>query len=669
MVGKRLYGIGSEDKFFQILERFATTTSTKENDAYKGIVAACIDVGAQQMALYKPRLYKSVGKERKFIEQHQLIELLSNPQPDNQSGLTQEQLFSVTYAFKKLYGEWFWYIVNGQRSNKPRAIYILQPSKMTVDINDNGEVCGYTLRKNDGTKIPFKVNEILHYAEFNPNNPYRGMGLIEKAQEYISTEQATAKFTSNFFKRNAGLSGILSIKGAVSKNAFQKFARRWRQHYEGVDNAGKVAILRESDAAFTKLVLGLDELDMTALRKATIDEVLMMFRVPRALLGLSDDAGLGSRAAVEVHEYIFSKYNIEPEMRAMDSALNRLLDRFWPSDRLDVAHDDIIPSDKEFELKTREAAVDNWLSRNEIRSKDGLEPLPGGDELRAPINQVPLEGGVVEAAKQTVRPLLKIKKKSSDQDLAIKENFRLSLMRNQSVYEASYQKTVVDILQKQEKEALTNLEAKASAARKDFTEPIFDQAEAVKEFVNKLLPNLIELYGKQGALALIFAGDEDSQFEVTSQMKRLIENGTARMSQRYNKDTLQDLNDTLTEGILAGESLGKLKKRVGAVYKEAKGYRAERIARTETLKASNTATNLAYDLTGYIRAKQWFANPGACEFCRSLNGKIVKLNETFATVGQTVTGEDGGDYLLNYDDVGVPPLHPNCSCTIIPVRD
>jgi hypothetical protein len=145
------------------------------------------------------------------------------------------------------------------------------------------------------------------------------------------------------------------------------------------------------------------------------------------------------------------------------------------------------------------------------------------------------------------------------------------------------------------------------------------------------------------------------------------------MARNFNDETLAALNNTLTEGIAAGENLDKLRKRVEEVYKAARGYRAERVARTETLKASNGATNAAYKQTGYVKAKKWYANPGADDLCLEMERKgAIPLDESFLELGQSVSYSDGEGnektHVNSYDVVAVPPIHPNCRCTIVPVR-
>lgn len=677
-IGKRLYGVG-KDQDYSVVEKFGGNTSSRAFlDSYEGIVYACISAISEEVGNYKPLIHKPKGDELVQIKQHPLLELLDNPQPDEPAGISTYELFEATQSFIELTGECFWYKVLGEYTKKPKAIYILRPDRMGIDVDDNGDINGYFLRRSVGEPIPFEVEEIEHFKMFNPKNPYRGYGTIEASSDYIATERNTSKFTSNFFGNNAGLSGVLSVKGEVTKNAFKKFVTQWREKYQGVDNAGKVAILRESDATFTKVGLGLNELDMTALRKMTIDEVLLMFRVPKAMLGISDESGLG-RASVETLEYIFTKRVVDPKMRRIDSVIQRMVDRHWRDEKLIISHDNIVPSDKEFELKERQAGVDVWLTRNEIREEDGLEDMDGGGNLRAPLSSVPIDFDLSDTGKSVKTITLKktpeadTSKKKDSEPVAKANNsetFRLSLMRNQLAYERKYKKSINKVLKSQEQETITNLEAFAGKMlKKDLAQILFNLSDAVEQFDQAQYPVLLDMYATQGALALIFAGDEESDFVITQQAEKAMHESTRRMAKNYNQETIDRLTDTLSEGLANGEALGKLKKRVAEVYEEARGYRAERISRTETLKASNSATNFAYKQTGYVKAKQWFANPDHCSFCDTLDGKIVGLDDNFANMGETIEGDEGASYAVDYENVGTPPIHPNCRCTIIPVRE
>lgn len=705
-IGKRLYGLGKEDESFGLVQYGSDNKSLALLDTYKGTVYACINLIADSAGDYNPVIFKPGAKGPQDIGDHPLLQLLRHPGglDDNAIPISMSTLFFMTAAFMELQGSVYWYMAKGIKTGKPQEIVVLRADKVGKYINpETGDIDAFFVRTAAGGKIRIEVNEMLPFPGFDPKDPYNSIGTVQASMEYIETDTFSTKFTKNFFKNNAGLSGVLTVGGEIMKTAFKKFVRAWRDKYQGVDNAGKVMILRGSDAAkFEKVGLGLNELDMTALRKMSREDIAMMFRVPLPLLGkIEEGVGLG-RGNIETLEYIFAKYNIDKKLKKYDQILQFALERYYgvKPGALVVGHSNIIPEDKEFELQKRDKGVDRWLTRDEIRALDGLPKVKGGDQLYVPFSSIPLGEAssastaddssgkgitikitrTIPAADRDVTSGQPKKKDSADTSSQLnsvqKENFRLQLMRNQVLYERRYDKKMETLLTEQRKEALNNLEAHASSFKKGIFKAngfkLFDDAAADELFQKALLPVLVNLGEDQGALALLFAGDTDNQFRMTAAYKEIISRSTRRMATRFNDETIEKLNTTLAEGIQNGEALGKLKSRVESVYDYAKSYRSLRVARTETLKASNNATEDAYKQTGYVVAKEWIVNPDACPQCEAFEGKTIGLGETFVKQGQSYsyTDREGEEQVASntYDDVDNPPLHPNCRCTIVPVR-
>lgn len=680
--------IGRSDDFYAVMQQKYGIDYTVRDKlrAYKNIVYACVSLIGEACGDYEPLIQRKKGDQWETVE-HEFLDLLAKPTGKDlkADSFSQFDLFEATVSYMLLQGECFWYMALGKTTGRPREIVILRPDKVGTDIDTKtGEINGYFVRQAFGDPIPLEINEVLRFNLFNPENPYKGKGVVEAGSDYIATDESTATYTKNFFANNAGLSGVLNVKGEVTKGAFRKFVRAWRDKYEGVDNAGKVAILRDSDASFTKVGLGIDELDMANLRKMSLADVAMMFKVPLELLGkITEGAGLG-RGNIETLEYVFSKYNVDKKMKRFDSVLQFALERYYPQDAgLRVEHVDVIPEDKEFELNERDKGVDRWLKRNEIRDEEGLDSVDGGDQLFVPLMNTPINESPAPVPDESASAGIKIritrkvkKEKPEIPELNIKtqtaERFRLSLMRNQGAYERKFKSTVKPIFKTQRAEALKNLEAHSSTLKAS-GQKLFDDAVYDALLTEKLLPVMSNLSETQGALALVFAGDTENEFHLTSNILAALEKGTRKMATNFNDETLERLNKTLAEGIQANEGIGELKNRVSSVYDDISGYRSERIARTETLKASNNATMYAYKQTGYVTGKAWAVNPDACPECSDFDGKTVPLDDDFLGVGEshTFSGEDGEEQTVvnEYDVIDTPPLHPNCRCTIIPVRD
>ncbi len=127
----------------------------------------------------------------------------------------------------------------------------------------------------------------------------------------------------------------------------------------------------------------------------------------------------------------------------------------------------------------------------------------------------------------------------------------------------------------------------------------------------------------------------------------------------------------MLEAIQAGESHAAIAKRIHEAYRELDpsedGWRLKRFTRTETIRANNAAAVLTYEHEG-IEYIKWRNNPGACSYCQKINDVETKLYSAFLTEGDTISTDDG-THNVSYGDVQYPPLHPNCECYIVSVRE
>jgi hypothetical protein len=182
---------------------------------------------------------------------------------------------------------------------------------------------------------------------------------------------------------------------------------------------------------------------------------------------------------------------------------------------------------------------------------------------------------------------------------------------------------------------------------------------------------MFDLYSTQGALAMQFAGADPKEFIIDKKILNFLNKNLERSNYNFIDGLSKTLGGTLAEGMQNNESLEELAERVQGVFGayELDGYNAVRLARTETLKASNYATNYGYYQSGYVISQEWVANPGACEICEYFNGKTVKLDGAFAEKDVPIELPDGGLYVPDYETIEVPPAHANCRCTIAPVRE
>ncbi len=126
---------------------------------------------------------------------------------------------------------------------------------------------------------------------------------------------------------------------------------------------------------------------------------------------------------------------------------------------------------------------------------------------------------------------------------------------------------------------------------------------------------------------------------------------TPKLSENLEAVNTEDLTRTLREGIEAGESMDDLKRRVNEVFEEYDNVRAERSARTETIRSQEQGNQEVYKEAGFER-KVWFANPDCCDLCAELDNQDVPIDEPY--------------FDDDYGDGMAPPRHPACRCASAP---
>lgn len=131
-------------------------------------------------------------------------------------------------------------------------------------------------------------------------------------------------------------------------------------------------------------------------------------------------------------------------------------------------------------------------------------------------------------------------------------------------------------------------------------------------------------------------------------------------------DTSADrVREVLEESIEENRTVRATRQALREEFRTWDEVRAARVARTETIRASNRGAKVAYRRAGVTNLR-WLAASDACPYCSSLNGTVVGIDRNFLNVGEDFQ-PDGttSPYRVRYLDVDTPPLHPNCRCSIV----
>jgi HK97 family phage portal protein len=237
----------------------------------------------------------------------------------------------------------------------------------------------------DQGKETFDDSEMIHILGLSFDGII-GKSVIEAARESIGLGLAADQFGGSFFGNGANVSAVLKHPGRLSDEAYKRLMSSWQRRYSGLDNAHKTAILEEG-MAVEKVSISPSESQFLETRKFGVEDIARFFRLPLAYLGHLDNST--NRANIEEQGIQFQRNTILPWVKRWESELNRKL--FTPEDDYYVRFnmEGLLRGDIRSRYDSYAVGRQwGWLSVNDIRSQEGLDPLDNGDVYLQPLNMV-----------------------------------------------------------------------------------------------------------------------------------------------------------------------------------------------------------------------------------------------------------------------------------------
>lgn len=688
--------------------------------SYKGWVYACVRAIAEETANIKLTLYKRT-KQNDFevVESHPVLDLIYKVNPIYTSYL----LWEATAAYTELTGEAFWWLVGPAKN--PKEIWLLRPDWVRIRDSKNSLIEAYEYGPNAGQLIVIPQEEIVHFKDFNPLDAYRGYGTTKAAATSIDTDNFAADYNKNFFYNSAIPGGALETDQSLTNRQYEQIRQDWNDTHQGKDRAWKIAIL-EAGLKWHDFSQNRRDMDFLEGRKYDRDEILSIFRVPKPIIAVQDDV---NRAAAREARAVFLENNITHKMRRLTSFLNEFLLPRYGDSSLFFDFEDPVPNDEGVKLNYYRTGLGGapFLTVNEVREMENRDPVDGGDVLMQPFSFSPIGSTPPDATKnfrKRLQNIFNIKVSPYPHDLykldqlaekitpIVEKMLRNLKGQNEAktvikAIEAElveddprdvrWRKLVArtdpaelrmirllkDLFIEQEAEVKRRLETDdfkrimEKKSNKDLKQrSIFDITDLTGSngvFADVLMQFLSSVIESEGIITIKGLVAGAVFFMQSKEVKNYIKKEGAKYIFAINEETTNQLREALSEGVGKGESIAQLAKRVEGVYVDATGYRAERIARSEVLRASNFGTLEAYRQSGVVEAKEWLTakDERVCPWCGPKDGTVKSLSDPFAEKGETLVGKNESGKTVKFNvgigDIDMPPLHPNCRCTLIPV--
>jgi HK97 family phage portal protein len=279
---------------------------------------------------------------------------------------------------------------------RPTALLPLLPNR-TKPIVTNGKLTYVTVVNNQNIELdPWNV---FHIKGFSWNG-VSGMPLIDLMKNALGLDLAQSQFAAQFYHHGSNMGGVVEMSGALSDEARQNLKSSWHREYEGIGNAFRTTFLEEG-MKFTKVGTDPDKAQYIEGRQFSLGD---MSRVIGLAPHLLFDLARSTNNNIEHLGITSVQYCFEPWTNKFVQEANRKLlyesEKFEYSTRLDLTK--LTRGDS-----TAQAAVDtarfNTLSitPNEIRAKDGRNPVEGGDSVFLNTAYLPLAVAIAKAVAAT----------------------------------------------------------------------------------------------------------------------------------------------------------------------------------------------------------------------------------------------------------------------------
>ena len=677
--------------------------------AYKGWVYACVTAIASHVSGIELKLYsrKKVRGEDEIeeVKDHEELSILRHIN----NFMTFNQITEVTETYNQLAGEAYWAKLRGP-TGKVVELWPLRPDWVSVLPSSSDYIRGYVYKPDGMAKgVEFDRKDIVPFKDLDPKNAYRGQGIVKAVAMAIDIDEFASDWVRTFFY-NSALPGLVFTTDKKLRDVeIERFLKQWNTKFRGRRNSHKIAFLG-GGLKPEPITKSPSEMSFLSMKKDMRDEILAGFKVPKSVLGLTEDV---NRANAEATVRQFIEGTVKPRMIKLATHLNEFFLTEWPDEDLFFDFTDPVPSDRELDLKIYDNALKNgWMTINEVRDLEKLIPVQGGDKIYLPFSLQPLgkvgdkinnffkgkkgeaeQGVVVLSAKKTAsrikftmpvpaRRLSQLREEALAKNISHnlkklisnmlveertvkekalntekKEMFWKNMIAKTDVLEGEMQQMVLKLFEEQRSEVINNVEM-VKYYRKEYRKGkeamfLFKLEDAEIIWMSVFEPFIKNVIREKGTEVFDFLGLRQS-LTFNEKSLKWIQTEGLKFVTGVNETTREDLKVAIGEGLQSEESIDQLKGRILGVFESATKSRAEMIARTEVLRATNFATNEAYKQSGIVKSKEWLTalDERTCEICTPLDTKIVGVNESFNT---------------SVGAVDFPPVHPRCRCTIIPV--
>lgn len=347
---------------------------SEDNALTFSAVYAAVRIISETIASIPLNVYQADGETRVKAVGHPVQALLAKAPNSVSSTFTfREAMASNLVLHGNAYAK-----IEMNAAGRPTALIPLNPMKVEVKVVDGEKV--YVFDK----KHTYLDYEILHFVGLSFNG-LTGKSPLSMAREAVAIGLAAQEYGARFYSNGANAGGVITAPGRLNTEVVKRLRESWNRAQSGNSNSHSTAILEEG-MKYEKIGLDPEAAQFLQSRKFQVNEIARIFRIPPSYL--ADLENSSTRANTEQQAIQFVRDCITPYVRRMEVELNRKLFREdEPNLYAYFTMEGLMRGDQKARYEAYAVARNwGWLSVNDIRDLENLNPVEGGDIYLQPLN-------------------------------------------------------------------------------------------------------------------------------------------------------------------------------------------------------------------------------------------------------------------------------------------
>jgi PBSX family phage portal protein len=227
-------------------------------------------------------------------------------------------------------------------------------------------------------------NEVIHFKVFTPSNTYYGLPDILSAKNAVAGDEFAQRFNLDYFENKAVPRYIITVKGAkLTADSERKLLEFFQTGLRG-RNHRTLYIPLPSDGENSRVEFdmkpieaGIQDSSFNNYAVENRDRILIAHRVPISKIGMPQGVSL---ANAKDADKTFKEQVCRPRQEELEFKINKIIAEI--TDAFVLRFNELALTDEETQSRIDDVMLkDQVITPNEVRTRKGLPPLQGGDDV------------------------------------------------------------------------------------------------------------------------------------------------------------------------------------------------------------------------------------------------------------------------------------------------